>query len=56
MGTEQFRVSLLFQRQLVLGIAYVYKTLHIGILCFNININCQKQQMYFFKFVNNWGN
>ncbi len=50
------RVQLLLQRQLVLGVAYVYETLYIGILCFNINIDTSKYKMSFFKFVNNWRN
>jgi len=50
---ERIRITLAIQRQIVFGVAYVYGTLWIGILCFNINIDCSKYDMKFFKFVNN---
>ena len=49
---NKYRLSLLLIRQIVFGIAYVNKTVYIGLLCFNLNINCQKQEMGMFRFVN----
>jgi len=46
------RITILLMRQLVFGISYVYKTLFIGVLCFNIQIDCTKFEMNFFQFIN----
>lgn len=48
------RVILLFQKQLVIGVAYVYGILFIGLPFFNINIDCHKTKMNSFEFINNW--
>ena len=48
------RIKLAIQRQIVFGVAYLYGTLWIGFLCFNIEIDLFKCEMEFFKFENRW--
>ena len=56
---EPTRITLALQRQLVIGVAYIYGTLWIGVLCFNINIDLADlrenyEEMNLFRFENNW--
>ncbi len=46
------RISVLLIRQLVLGVAYLNGVVFIGILCFNIQIECSDDEMEWFQFVN----
>jgi len=50
---ERIRITLAIQRQLVLGVAYLYGIVWIGVLCFNIQIDCTKYKMGLFRFDNN---
>ena len=47
------RITLALQRQIAFGIAYLHKTIWIGILCFNIQIDCTNYKMNLFRFDNN---
>jgi hypothetical protein len=53
MGTRTF-ITIEFLRQLVVGVAYVYKTIYIGFLCINIKIDCSGYEMKSFEFANLW--
>jgi len=46
------RITLLLIRQLVFGISYLYQTIYIGLLCFNIQIYIGKGKVECFKFEN----
>ena len=51
---SRYRFKIIFLRQIVFGVSYVYKTLHIGFLCFNLQIDCSKGDIAFFNYENLW--
>ena len=46
------RIKIIMLFQLVIGVSYIYKTVYIGFLIFNIQIDCRKEKMEFFQFEN----